>query len=333
MLCEQALATAALVSFAVIHNSGRRQTAKVQGTITFLKLCGLVAFVVAGLSIGWRNSANLADFKPIDGKLAVSMMSSMVYIYYAYTGWNSAAYLAGEIRHAQRLLPWAILLGTALVMALYLALNVVYAFALSADEVRAIALGPSNHAGREAVAPIAQIAAVRLFGPRWSAVFSIAFGMMLLSTLSAYVLIGPRVVYAMARSGQFPSIAARLRPGAGTPAVATMLQAGVALVLLWTGSFENLIIFAGVGLSLFSMLAVSSIYILRSRRPLLHWPFLAPGYPATPAVFLVGTTGAATIHRHSSRRTPAACFQRVCDSLYPGGRSVLLHLAEQDSVS
>jgi APA family basic amino acid/polyamine antiporter len=289
LLIEQVLATAAVVVFTVVHMSGQRQTATVQGTITSLKICGLVGFTAAGLALGWRNSANLSDFKPVDGKLAVTLMSSMVYIHYAYTGWNSAAYLAGEVRHAQRLLPWAILLGTGLVTVLYLALNIVYSLALSAADVRAIAFSPSNPAGREAVAPIALIAAVRLFGPQWSAVFSIAFGMMLLSTLSAYVLIGPRVIYAMARAGQFPLIASRLTKGGGTPAIATLLQASVALILLWTGSFENLIIFAGVGLSLFSMLAVSSIYVLRLRRPFMHRPFRTPGYPGTPAFFLLMT--------------------------------------------
>ncbi len=117
---------------------------------------------------------------------------------------------------------------------------------------------------------------------------------MLLSTLSAYVLIGPRVVYAMARAGQFPSIAARLSRGAGTPVVATALQTGVALLLLWTGSFENLIIYAGVGLSIFASLAVSSIYVLRWKRPEMHRPFRTPGYPVTPAVFLV-VTGLLTV--------------------------------------
>jgi basic amino acid/polyamine antiporter, APA family len=300
LLFEEMLATSALLVFATVHTLGRRHSARVQGSITLLKLCGLVAFAAAGLCLGWRNSANLADLKAVDGKLAVSLMSSMVYIYYAYTGWNSAAYLAGEIRNAQRILPWAILLGTGLVMALYLALNVVYAFALSAADVRAIADDPLNRAGREAVAPIAQIAAARLFGPRWSTIFSIVFGLMLLSTLSAYVLIGPRVVYAMAKAGQFPSIAARLTSRAGTPAVATVLQTCVALILLWTGSFENLIIYAGVGLSLFSMLAVSSIYVLRSTRPLMHRPFRTPGYPVTPAVFLLvtGALSVATSREH-----------------------------------
>jgi basic amino acid/polyamine antiporter, APA family len=293
---EQALGTAALVVFAAVHVSSRVQTARVQAFITSFKICGLVAFACAGLTFGWRNTANLRDSAAvaIDASFATSLMSSMVYIYYAYTGWNSAAYLAGEIRDAQRRLPWAILIGTASVTVLYLVLNVVYGLALSAADVRAIVDDPSNDIGREAVAPIAQLAAARLFGPEWSAALSVIFGTMLLSTLSAYVLIGPRVVYAMARAGQFPAIAARLSARAGTPVVATVLQTSVALLLLWTGSFENLIIYAGVGLSIFASLAVSSIYVLRSRQPALDRPFRTPGYPVTPAVFLV-VTGLLTV--------------------------------------
>jgi APA family basic amino acid/polyamine antiporter len=107
--------------------------------------------------------------------------------------------------------------------------------------------------------------------------------------MSAYVLIGPRVVFAMAQAGQFPSVAARLTRRAGTPGVATLLQIGVALVLLWTGTSESIIVYAGVGLSIFSMLAMSSIYILRWKRPDLPRPFRTPGYPVTPAVYLVMT--------------------------------------------
>ncbi|MFI5455049.1 MAG: APC family permease [Isosphaerales bacterium] len=286
---ERLLATAAILIFAAIHISGRRRTAKVQAWITVLKLCGLVGFACAGVSIGWPKWANLADRTPLNGSLAVTLMSSMVYIYYAYTGWNSASYLAGEVRNPQRRLPQAILIGTAGVMVLYLALNVVYALALSAADVRGIVDDPANRVGMEAVAPIALIAAQRLFGARWSSAFSIAFGLMLLSTLSAYVLIGPRVVFAMAEAGQFPAVAARLTRKAGTPAVATMLQIGAALILLWTGTSETIIVYAGVGLSIFSMLAMSSIYILRWKRPDLPRPFRTPGYPVTPAVYLVMT--------------------------------------------
>ncbi len=221
VIWERILATAAILFFAAIHVSGRRRTAKVQGWITLLKLIGLGAFALSGLSIGWRNLANLDDLTPLDGKLAVTLMSSMVYIYYAYTGWNSASYLAGEVRDPQRRLPQAILLGTAGVTILYLALNVVYALALSAADVRAIVNDPSNDRGLEAVANIAQLAAARLFGARWSMAVSFAIGLMLLSTLSVYVLIGPRVVFAMAKAGQFPAVAGRLTRRAETPAVAT----------------------------------------------------------------------------------------------------------------
>ena len=188
---ERALATLAIVVFAAIHVSGRRRTASVQAWITILKLIGLGIFALSGLSIGWRNSANLSDLTPLDGKLSVTLMSSMVYIYYAYTGWNSASYLAGEVRDPQRRLPQAILLGTAGVTVLYLAINVVYALALSAADVRAIVNDPSNRQGLEGVANIAQLAAARLFGDQWSTAVSLGAGLMLLSTLSVYVLIGP----------------------------------------------------------------------------------------------------------------------------------------------
>jgi APA family basic amino acid/polyamine antiporter len=250
----------------------------------------LVAFVLAGLAAGWPHTANLRDSKHVDSDLALTMLFSLVYIYYAYTGWNGASYLAGEIRNAQRILPRAILLGTALVTLLYLAINVVYAMALSADQVQAIVKAPENTQGLDAVAPIAEIAAQRLFGPSWSNPLSVAIGLMLLSTLSAYLLLGPRVLYALAQAGQFPSLAARLTHSAGTPGLATVFQVGITLALLWTGSFESIVVYASVGLSIFSILSMSSIFILRWRRPELHRPFRTPGYPLTPAIYLLLTS-------------------------------------------
>jgi APA family basic amino acid/polyamine antiporter len=94
----------------------------------------------------------------------------------------------------------------------------------------------------------------------------------------------------MARAGQFPAAAGRLSPRSKTPTTATALQVAWALVLLWSGSFESIVIYASVGLALFSMLSVSSIYLLRRKRPDLHRPFRTPGYPVTPAVFLLVTT-------------------------------------------
>jgi APA family basic amino acid/polyamine antiporter len=291
---QRLLATAVILIFALIHISGRERTAKVQGSITALKIAVLIVLVVTGLALGWPHSANLFDAKPVDTTLSATMTFSLVYIYYAYTGWNGASYLAGEIRDAQRILPRAILLGTAGVTILYLAVNVVYALALSAADIDALVKAPENKQGLDVVAPIAQIASERLFGSRWSNPLSVGIGLMLLSTLSAYLLLGPRVIYAMARTGQFPAIAARLSARANTPVVATFLQVAVTLFLLWTGSYEWIIVYASVGLSIFSMLAMSSIFILRHTQPDLPRPFRTPGYPFTPAIYL-GLTALLTV--------------------------------------
>ena len=192
------------------------------------------------------------------------MMFSLVYIYYAYTGWNGASYLAGEIRDPQRILPRAILLGTGGVILIYLAVNIVYALALAGRGRQAMVNDPANKQGLDVVAPIAEIAARRLFGPQWSNPLSLAIGLMLLSTLSVYLLLGPRVIYAMARAGQFPAIAARLDPASRhARGRHGRFQVGVTLILLWTGTFESIVVYASVGLSIFSMLAMSSIFVLR----------------------------------------------------------------------
>jgi APA family basic amino acid/polyamine antiporter len=300
-VAHQLLATLAIGMFALIHTSERSRTAWVHSMFTLLKLAFLTSFLVAGLAAGRHHGANLADRPVLSLDLTSSMLFSLVYISYAYTGWNSAAYLAGEIGDPGRRLPRAILLGTLAVIVLYLGLNLVYALALPAAEIQRMAKEDGN-----AVAPIAELAARRLFGPGLAAPLSIAIGLALLASLSAYVLTGPRVSYAMARAGHFPAIAGRLSRRSRTPAIATALQVGFALILLWTGSFETIVVYASVGLALFSMLSVSSIYVLRRTRPNLPRPFRTPGYPIVPAIFILG----------SGALTAAAFHKRTDVSLY-----------------
>jgi APA family basic amino acid/polyamine antiporter len=282
---ELALATAVIVGLALIHCLGRRATIRMQVGMTAVKLVILSSLAVAGLAAGAGRWGNLADRPPLSCELVVAMASSLVYVSYAYTGWNAVAYVAGEVAEPQRRLPRAILLGTGIVTTLYLALNVTYALALSAADVR----GLVAERGLDAVAPIAQLAAEQLFG-RWVAVpLSVAVGITLLASVSAYVLTGPRVVAAMAAAGQFPAVAGRIS-SAGVPVVATVLQTGWALVLLWTASFEAILLYAGVGLAVFSLLTVGAVFVLRVRRPDLPRPFQVPGYPVVPGVYLLGTS-------------------------------------------
>jgi APA family basic amino acid/polyamine antiporter len=299
-LATRGLATVAILALAAVHCSARAWTVHVQGWTTAIKLSVLSAFVVAGFAAGWPHWANLLDRPPMNLDVARSMLFSLVYIFYAYTGWNAASYLAGEIQDPQRKLPLAILLGTGLVVALYLGLNAVYAFALTPSDLHAIVDAPTNAEGINALKPIAMLAAQRLFAVRFADPFSVLIGLILLSSLSAYILTGPRVICAMARAGQFPAIAGRLTARHQTPAAATMLQVAWALVLLWSGSFDSIVLYSSVGLALFSMLTISSVYVLRWRYPEWHRPFRTPGYPVTPAVFLLAT-GCLTVAVFSQR--------------------------------
>jgi basic amino acid/polyamine antiporter, APA family len=293
-LATRGLASLMILALAVVHSSARRWTIQVQGWTTAIKLGVLSAFVVAGFVAGWPHRANLIDRPPIDSEVARSMLFSLVYVFYAYTGWNAASYLAGEIRDPQRRLPVAILLGTGLVVALYFGLNAVYAFALSPADLSAIVNSPTNTEGVNALKPIAMLAAQRLFAIRVVEPLSVLIGLILLSSLSAYILTGPRVICAMAHARQFPAFAGRLTARHQTPALATILQVSWALVLLWSGSFDSIVLYASVGLALFSMLTISSVYVLRWRHPEWPRPFRTPGYPVVPAVFLLAT-GALTL--------------------------------------
>jgi basic amino acid/polyamine antiporter, APA family len=282
-LATQGLASVAILIFVIIHTMGRSQSAKVQVSITLLKLGTLLVFLVAGLAVGWPHVGNLNDRPPINGTSVSNMLFSLVYIAYGYFGWNAASYLAGEVRDPGRTLPRAIGLGTGLVILLYLGLNTVYAMALPAAEIQQIAATK----GKGAIAPIAELAAERLFGSQWASVLSVTVGLMLLSTLSAYILTGPRVAFAMARARQFPAVAGRLSNRFQTPAVATAVLASLSLILLWTGSFNSIVIYASVGMSLFSILTIGAVYVLRWRRPDLHRPFRTPGYPVVPAIYMI----------------------------------------------
>lgn len=281
-----ALASAAILLFTVIHIAGPNHTSRVQAAITLLKVAFLVGLVCVGGYAGRGRAAVLTESMPIDRGLGIKMVFALVYVYYAYTGWNAAAYLAGEVSNPRRVLPRSILIGTAIVVLLYVGVNVFYGLSVSVAELQELAMAK----GKDAVKPIAELAAQRAFGPVWAERLSFAIGLMLLGSLSAFILTGPRVALAMARAGQLPRRVGGLWGPGKTPAFATCGLTSIALVMLWSGSFDGIILFSEVGLALLSLGTVSAVYVLRRTRPHLPRPFRVPGYPVIPALYLVTTT-------------------------------------------
>ena len=231
LLAQRGLATLAILGFAAVHVSSRQRTAPVQGIITAVEDPG--ARALRGRGAGHRLVTVLAISTTAlrsTGSTAVSMLFSLVYHQLRVHRLERRVVPGGRGRSTPRnsspgRFCWAPP-GSSL---LYFGLNFVYGLALSVEDIRAIVHDPNNHLTNksDAVATIAQLAANRLFGARWSDPLSVAVGLMLLSSLSAYVLTGPRVIYAMAVSRQFPSFAGRLTTRAGTPGVATVLQVGL----------------------------------------------------------------------------------------------------------
>jgi APA family basic amino acid/polyamine antiporter len=230
----------------------------------------VLTFVVAGLLVPATAEPGYAA--PALRHPSGPFAAALVLIAFAYTGWNAAAYVGGEIRDPERLLPRALAVGTSIVTALYLALNVVY--------FRAAA--PARLAGVEHVG---DVAARRLFGPGIASAFDVGIVLVLLSTVSAFAMAGPRVTLAMARRGELPAIFARTNAH-GAPAAAVALLGLVALPFVWVSGLHRTLEYVGVMLTSAAALAVFGVIVLRRREPERPRAYRVVGYPLTPLAFV-----------------------------------------------
>jgi len=271
------LAIAAVVVFSLVHYHSLRMGQGVQNVLTVFKVAFIVVLIVAGLAFGEGDAARVeaalfGDGRPVDG---AGFAVALIFVSFAYSGWNAAAYLGAEIRRPERNLPLALLLGTAFVSVLYLLLNLVYVYALP----------PEQMAG---MLEVGSGAAAALFGPRAGALVGLAIALGLLSVVSAMIMAGPRVYYAMASHGLFFRRFGQVDAARHTPAQAILFQALIAIGMILTAAFDTLLIYIGFTLSLSAMLTVAGLLRLRRREPDLPRPYRAWGYPLTPLLFLGG---------------------------------------------
>lgn len=276
------LAAVIIVAITLPNLIGHRHSAWTQNLTTLIKIGLFVGLVILAMLFRGGRLSNVAEGQPI-GQVGLGIAATQLfYVMFAYSGWNAASYLAGEVRNPGRILPRSLLLGAGSVILLYLAVNLVFAYA--------VPLGTVGFAdGQVHPTQVPQLAVENLFGVRASNVFSVLLGLTFLATVSAFIITGPRVYYAMAKNGLFPSIAERISQKGQVPVYAMGLQSVCAIVILFVMDFQNLYRYASVGLSLFAMLFIAAVYVLRWRRPEMERPFRVPGYPVVPAIFIVVT--------------------------------------------
>ncbi|MCP9468990.1 MAG: amino acid permease [Nitrospira sp.] len=249
-----------------------------QRTLTILNIGAILFLVVAGLTVGKGDWAHLALPDPRTTPSIGLCVVSLIFALYAYSGWNAAVYLAGEVREPARTLPRALIGGTLFVMLLYLMLNVLYFYALTVAEL-----------ADPPLLPVANKVAVALLGEDAARLVTTILCLSIAGAVSAMVWAGPRVYYAMAKDGLLPTYFCQLSGSRGTPTHAVLFQSLWASVLILSGSFERLVIYSGTVLTIFSALAVGSVFVLRRREPDLPRPYRTPLYPVVPVFFLAAS--------------------------------------------
>lgn len=272
---EKAAAAGLVLVLALVHSGSRRQSGRLQAVFTVLKIGAILCFCIAALVV--TDSREPVRFLPApgDGALLVSsaFAVSLIYVSYAYTGWNAATYLSSELETPQRSLPVILFTGTAVVAILYVALNCVFLLVAPMDRL----------AGEVEVGYLAAVAA---FGEQWGRYAGLVLALLLVSTVSAMTLAGPRVLLVVGED--FPALRFLARVNTdGLPFVAIVVQSAVATGFIVTSGFESILVFAGFTLALNSFVTVLGVFVLRRRQPDLPRPYRTFGYPATPLVYLL----------------------------------------------
>jgi APA family basic amino acid/polyamine antiporter len=198
---------------------------------------------------------------------------SLVWVYYAYSGWNSTVYFVGEVQNPQKDLPRSLLMGTSFVMVLYVLLNYVFLYTTPMAEM----------AGQ---VEVGYISGIKVFGETGAGIIGLGISILLLSTVSSYVFIGPRIMETMGEDHSYISVLAKHNKQ-GIPAYAFLLQLVICLIFIFTSSFEQVLMYTGIALIITNSATVIAVFILRKREPDLLRPYRVWGYPWTPTVFLL----------------------------------------------
>ena len=263
-----------VIFISLLHFHSLKIGSRVQNLLTLLKVGIIVVFIGCGLFSGQGSTAHFGEGIDFGIVFQDKFAIGLIFISFAYSGWNAAAYLGGEIRHPEKNIPLSLFTGAFLVTGLYLLLNVVYIFALPAAQMSgAIDVGAK--------------AATALFGTQMGHYFSGAIAIGLLSVLSAMIMAGPRVYYAMSKDGVFFRRFAKVDKNHHTPAYSIFLQAAIAIVMILSASYNKLLIYIGFTLSLFAMLTVIGLMLFRIRQSSSN-DYQTFGYPLTPLLFILG---------------------------------------------
>tara|TARA_B110000444_G_scaffold53530_1_gene49455 strand:+ start:4449 stop:5771 length:1323 start_codon:yes stop_codon:yes gene_type:complete len=271
---RQFIACGLVLSLAITHSSNRKNSGRLQVVFTIIKVAIIILFCLSALMLS--SDTQPISFQPssddIDLILNGSFAVSLIYVSYAYTGWNAATYLSSELEDPQKNLPKILISGTLIVMVLYVLLNYVF-----------LAVTPiENMQGK---LEIGYIAAQSAFGDIGAKFTGLALALLLISTVSAMTLAGPRVLQVIGEDFTILKFLSK-KTEDKIPTTAIYTQSLIAMIFIITSSFESILIFAGFTLALNSFATVLGVFVLRIKQPNLVRPYKTFAFPIPPLIYL-----------------------------------------------
>jgi APA family basic amino acid/polyamine antiporter len=275
-------AIAAVIFLTMFNGLPLRRSVRGQSWLTIIRLAALAILIGGGISFGIRTQAiHLHPFLPPAGTAWPAWPAwgaAVMTVLWAYDGWYAVNCTAEEVRDPGRNIPGALGLGTAAVLFLYLAVNIVYSMALPMERMRGIVR-------------IGETAAAGLWGPSIGPVFGVVVALTIFGCLSANIFFSARVPYALARDGLFFRSLGGLHPRTGIPRRALAAQAVVSSALILTGTFQSLVEVVLFGLVFFFAATGAAVIVLRRKAPAIQRPFRVRPYPLLPLLFVAVNSG------------------------------------------
>ena len=272
----QVVAVVLTLVLSATHYVGVKEGARVQGILTSVIVVVLLWIAVGGAFAPRPPEAAAAAVSPLAAVSMAGIGTALLAIFWTYYGWNEIVAVAGEVANPRRNLPLALILGTGLITALYVGVNAVFIKAIPVAEMATVEQPGS-------------LAAARLFGP-WAAILvSLGITAAAAGCASAGLVPAPRVVYALAKDGLFPSAFARVHPRFKTPSFAIVIQAIWMSLLCLSGRYEQLYTYATFFVILAYAATGVALFILRRKRPDLPRPYRCWGYPVVPLLFVMSS--------------------------------------------
>jgi APA family basic amino acid/polyamine antiporter len=256
----------------VIHATNLKAGSSFQKILTFLKVFVILGFIIAGFCYTPEHAITIAPQATSKAEImSPAFWVSLIYVSYAYSGWNAASYLAGDMQNPQKNLPRALLIGTLIVTVIYVVLNYIFLYSTPANEL-------------VGVLEIGHVSAMHIFGAVVGQFMSIIIAFLLVSSISAMIMAGPRIIKSMGEDLEILNVLSRTNKN-NVPYVAVIVQSAITVILILSAQFEQVLTFVGFSLSIFTFLTVFSVFILRARK-LTSPEYKTWGYPVTPLIFL-----------------------------------------------